>query len=64
MSTYICRTNKANGNRTESEPERLRRHICEMVSQIGSEKRLRNIYAVAHRAFINDRLEALNERQD
>ena len=59
----ISRTNKANGNRAESEAERLRRHISEMVSRIRSEKRLQRIYAVAHRAFINDGLEALNERQ-
>ncbi len=59
----ISKTNKANGNRAESEAERLRRHISEMVSRIRSEKRLQRIYAVAHRAFINDGLEALNERQ-
>ena len=58
----ISRTNKANGNRAESEAERLRRHISEMVSRIRSEKRLQRIYAVAHRAFINDGLEAISER--
>ncbi len=57
MSTYICEI-----KRMESDSERLQRYICEMVSQIGSERRLRQIYTVAHRAFINDRLEALNER--
>lgn len=58
------RTNEANGNGTESETERLRRYIYDMASQIRSEKRLRQIYTAAHRSFINDRLEVLNERQD
>lgn len=55
-----CRTNEA----TAGEAEKLREYITDMTSQIRSEKRLRTIYAVAHRAFINDRLEVLNERQD
>ena len=55
MNTQICRTN---------ETEKLRKHIIDMASQIRSEKRLRQIYTVAHRAFINDRAEVLNERQD
>lgn len=55
------RTNKP---AEESEQERLRRYICEMAGHIRSERRLRRIYTVAHRAFINDGLEALNERQD
>ena len=59
-----CRTNKASGKRTESEAERLRRYICEMASQIRSERRLRQIYTIVHGAFINDGLEVLNERQD
>lgn len=49
------KTNKADGKRTESEAERLRRHIYDMVGQIRSERRLRQIYTVARRAFINDR---------
>lgn len=48
----------------ESEAERLRRYICEMASQIRSERRLRQIYTIVHGAFINDGLEVLNERQD
>lgn len=60
----IFKTNKADGKRTESEAEKLREYITDMTSRIRSEKRLRTIYTVAHRAFINDRLEVLNERQD
>lgn len=52
----ICKTNKANGCRTESEEERLRRHICEMVSQIRSEKRLRRIFNIVHVNFLDDGL--------
>ena len=55
------RTNKAVGG---SEEERLRERICEMAGRIRSERRLRQIYTVAHRAFIRDRLEASDERMD
>lgn len=55
-----CRTNEA----AAGEAEKFRKHIIDMTGQIRSEKRLRTIYTVAHRAFINDRLEVLNERQD
>ena len=55
-----CRTNET----AAGEAEKLRKRIIDMAGQIGSENRLRTIYAVAHRAFINDRLEVLNERQD
>lgn len=55
MNTQTCRTNEA---------ENLRKHIIDTASQIRSEKRLRQIYTVAHRAFINDKKEGLNERQD
>lgn len=61
MSTYICETNKAG---TSGEADRLRRYISEMVSQIRSERRLRQIYTVARNLSINDRLEASNEHQD
>lgn len=47
----ISKTNKADGNRTESEAERLQRYIYDMVSQIGSERRLRQIYTVVHNLF-------------
>lgn len=60
MAMQTCRTNEA----TAGEAEKLREYIIDMTGQIRSEKRLRTIYAVAHRAFINDRLEVLNERQD
>lgn len=58
------KTNKANEKGTASEAEKLRKHIIDTASQIRSEKRLRQIYTVAHRAFINDKKEGLNERQD
>lgn len=61
MSTQTYKTNKAG---TVGEAERLRKYIIDMTGKIRSEKRLRNIYNATHRAFINDRLEVLNERQD
>ena len=53
------RTNKAVGG---SEEERLRGRICEMAGQTRSKRRLRQIFTVAHRAFIKDKLEASDER--
>lgn len=31
-----------------------RKHICEMVSKIGSERRLKQIYTVVHRLYLHD----------
>lgn len=60
MAMQTSRTNEA----VTGEAEKLRKHIIDMTGQIGSERRLRRIYTVAHRGFINDRLEVLNERKD
>lgn len=61
MSIHICKTNKATA---ESEMDQLRKHIIDMTGKNKSERRLWQIYTVAHRAFINDGLEAVNEHQD
>ena len=58
------KTNKASGKGTASEADKLREHITEMTGRIRSEKRLRRIYTVAHRAFINYGLEGISERQN
>lgn len=58
------KTNKASGKGTASETDRLREYITDMTGRIRSEKRLRRIYTVAHRAFINAGLEGISERQD
>lgn len=55
------KTNKAG---TTSEAEQYREHIIDMVSRIGSERRLRRIFNIVHANFLDDGLEGLNERQD
>lgn len=65
MNTEQCRieqASKTNKTAEENELDRLRKNICDLSSKIRSERRLRQIYTVAHRAFLNDRMEALNER--
>ncbi len=63
--TEKCRTepaSKANKDTEENELDKLRKNICDLSSKIRSERRLRQIFTIAHRAFLNDRMEALNER--
>lgn len=48
-------TVKTNNAPEESELDRVRRNIIDMVSRIGSEDRLRRIFFFTHTNFINDR---------
>lgn len=41
--------------------EQCKDYIADMLSEISSEKRLKYIYTIVHRAFINERIEKCKE---
>lgn len=45
-------------------PEQYKAYIVDMLDEIHSGRRLKQIYTIVHRAFINEKVERLHERKD